>query len=48
MEFSQSTRRYRMKDLVASMKDRYPDRYVLFDAPPVLSAADAPQDTPHA
>ena len=31
----------RMKELVASMKDRYPDRYVLFDAPPVLSAADA-------
>jgi protein-tyrosine kinase len=30
----------RMKELVASMKDRYPDRYVLFDAPPVLSAAD--------
>jgi protein-tyrosine kinase len=31
----------RMKDLVASMKDRYPDRYILFDAPPVLSTADA-------
>jgi protein-tyrosine kinase len=31
----------RMKELVASMKDRYPDRYVLFDAPPVLSTADA-------
>lgn len=30
----------RMHALVASMKDRYPDRYVLFDAPPVLSTAD--------
>lgn len=31
----------RMKDLVAEMKTRYPDRYVIFDVPPVLSAADA-------
>ena len=31
----------RMKDLVAEMKKRYPDRYVIFDVPPVLSAADA-------
>jgi protein-tyrosine kinase len=31
----------RMKELVTSMRDRYPDRTVLFDAPPVLSAADA-------
>jgi protein-tyrosine kinase len=31
----------RMQTLVANMKDRYPDRYVLFDAPPVLAAADA-------
>jgi protein-tyrosine kinase len=30
----------RMQALIASMRDRYPDRYVLFDAPPVLSAAD--------
>jgi protein-tyrosine kinase len=30
-----------MKTLVADMKDRYPDRYILFDSPPVLSAADA-------
>lgn len=30
-----------MKDLVADMKNRYPDRYVFFDAPPVLSGADA-------
>jgi non-specific protein-tyrosine kinase len=31
----------RMKDLVAEMKTRYPDRFVIFDVPPVLSAADA-------
>lgn len=31
----------RMKELVVEMKTRYPDRYVIFDAPPVLSAADA-------
>lgn len=31
----------RMKELVAEMKTRYPDRYVIFDVPPVLSAADA-------
>ena len=31
----------RMHALIVSMRDRYPDRYVLFDAPPVLSAADA-------
>jgi non-specific protein-tyrosine kinase len=30
----------RMKDLVAEMKDRYPDRFVIFDVPPVLVAAD--------
>jgi protein-tyrosine kinase len=30
----------RMQALVMSMRDRYLDRYVLFDAPPVLSAAD--------
>jgi non-specific protein-tyrosine kinase len=30
----------RMKDLVAEMKTRYPDRFVIFDVPPVLSAAD--------
>jgi non-specific protein-tyrosine kinase len=31
----------RMKELVAEMKTRYPDRYVIFDVPPVLSTADA-------
>ena len=31
----------RMKELVAEMKTRYPDRYVIFDLPPVLSVADA-------
>lgn len=31
----------KMKELVAEMKTRYPDRYVIFDVPPVLSAADA-------
>jgi len=30
----------RMKELVAGMKTRYPDRYILFDLPPVLSGAD--------
>ena len=31
----------RMKDLVAEMKSRYSDRYVIFDSPPLLSGADA-------
>ncbi len=31
----------RMKDLVKDLKSRYPDRYVFFDAPPVLVGADA-------
>jgi protein-tyrosine kinase len=31
----------RMKEVLVDMKDRYPDRYVIFDVPPVLSAADA-------
>jgi protein-tyrosine kinase len=31
----------RMKDLVFDMKTRYPDRYIIFDVPPVLCAADA-------
>jgi protein-tyrosine kinase len=31
----------RMKDLVDDMKNRYPDRFIIFDVPPVLSAADA-------
>jgi len=31
----------RMKELVDDMKNRYPDRFIIFDVPPVLSAADA-------
>ena len=31
----------RMTDLVQEMKTRYPDRYVFFDVPPILSGADA-------
>jgi protein-tyrosine kinase len=31
----------KMKSLVQEMKHRYPDRYVLFDVPPVLAIADA-------
>jgi protein-tyrosine kinase len=30
----------RMTDLVQEMKTRYPDRYVFFDVPPILSRAD--------
>lgn len=30
-----------MKNLVADMKNRYPDRYVFFDVPPLLTSADA-------
>ena len=31
----------KMKKLVSEMKQRYPDRYVLFDCPPVLTVPDA-------
>jgi non-specific protein-tyrosine kinase len=31
----------KMKNLVEELKTRYPDRFVIFDLPPVLSAADA-------
>lgn len=31
----------RMAELVADMKNRYPNRYVFFDAPPILIGADA-------
>ena len=31
----------KMRELVTDMKTRYPDRYVLFDVPPILSGADA-------
>jgi non-specific protein-tyrosine kinase len=30
-----------MQQLVQEMRGRYPDRYVFFDVPPVLSGADA-------
>jgi non-specific protein-tyrosine kinase len=30
-----------MKELVTDMKNRYPERYVIFDVPPVLAGADA-------
>jgi non-specific protein-tyrosine kinase len=30
-----------MKNLVADMKTRYPDRYVFFDVPPLLTSADS-------
>jgi non-specific protein-tyrosine kinase len=31
----------RMRDLVSELKSRYPERYIIFDAPPVLVGADA-------
>jgi len=31
----------RMKELVEEMKSRYPDRFIIFDVPPVLFTADA-------
>lgn len=31
----------RMKEIIRELKTRYPDRYILFDAPPVLPVADA-------
>lgn len=30
----------RMKELVSEMKARYPERYILFDVPPILTGAD--------
>lgn len=36
----------KMKQLVQDMKDRYSDRYVIFDAPPILAGADALALTP--
>jgi non-specific protein-tyrosine kinase len=30
-----------MRELVQQMRDRYPERYVIFDVPPVLTSADA-------
>jgi len=40
-ESSESLASPRMKELVADMKSRYPERYVFFDVPPVLAGADA-------
>ncbi len=37
----------RMKDLVTELKNRYQDRYVLFDLPPLLSVADPISFTSH-
>ena len=34
-------------DLVAELRDRYPDRILIFDLPPVLSSDDALAFTPH-
>lgn len=31
----------RMKQLVSEMRNRYPERYIIFDTPPVLTGADA-------
>jgi protein-tyrosine kinase len=31
----------RMKDLIADMKNRYSERFVIFDVPPILAGADA-------
>lgn len=36
-----------MKNLVDEMKDRYPDRYIFFDFPPLLSVADGLAFLPH-
>jgi non-specific protein-tyrosine kinase len=30
----------RMRELIPSMKGRYPERYIIFDAPPILTGAD--------
>jgi non-specific protein-tyrosine kinase len=30
----------RMKELISDMKGRYPDRYIIFDFPPILTGAD--------
>lgn len=29
-----------MKELVSSVKSRYPERYIIFDVPPILTGAD--------
>jgi len=30
----------RMRELITDMKNRYPERYIIFDAPPILTGAD--------
>jgi non-specific protein-tyrosine kinase len=30
----------RMRELITGMKKRYPERYIIFDAPPILTGAD--------
>lgn len=45
-ESAELVRSTRMKDLVLEMKTRYPDRYVFFDAPPILSGADTLEFVP--
>jgi non-specific protein-tyrosine kinase len=30
----------RMRELVPSMKRRYPNRYIIFDVPPIMTGAD--------
>lgn len=35
-----------MKELIDNMKGRYPERYILFDAPPILTGADVLTFTP--
>ncbi len=39
-ESAELLRSTRMRELVNEMKTRYPDRYVFFDVPPILSGAD--------
>ncbi|MDA8091362.1 MAG: AAA family ATPase [Nitrospiraceae bacterium] len=40
MESAEILGSLRMKELITDMKGRYPNRYILFDAPPILSGAD--------
>lgn len=39
-ESAELLRSTRMKELVEEMKTRYPDRYIFFDVPPILTGAD--------
>ncbi|MCX5807647.1 MAG: polysaccharide biosynthesis tyrosine autokinase [Proteobacteria bacterium] len=41
LESSELLGSLKMQELVEDMKNRYPDRYVLFDAPPILASADS-------